>query len=104
MGLFSNIFGKKKQALLDAIAHGAAVIDVRTPGEFKSGNVDGSHNIPLDKINSSIKKLKKINKPILVCCASGMRSASAAMILKQNGIDNVFNGGSWTKVNRLING
>lgn len=104
MGIFSSLFGNnKKQLMLDAIENGAKVIDVRTPGEFKSGNVKGSINIPLDKLNAaSIKKIKKLNVPILVCCASGMRSASAASILKQNGIQDVFNGGSWFKVDRLM--
>lgn len=104
MGILSSLFGnKKKQLMLEAIENGAKVIDVRTPGEFKSGNVKGSINIPLDKLNdASIKKIKKLNAPILVCCASGMRSASAASILKHNGINDVFNGGSWFKVDRLM--
>lgn len=104
MGFFSSLFGgNKKQLMLEAIENGAKVIDVRTPGEFKSGNVKGSINIPLDKLNdTSIKKIKKVNAPIIVCCASGMRSASAASILKQNGIKEVFNGGSWFKVDRLM--
>lgn len=104
MGFLSNLFGKKKQLMLEAIANGAKVIDVRTPGEFRTGNVSGSINMPLDKLNeSSIKKIKKMKTPVLVCCASGMRSAQAAAYFKQNGIEDVFNAGSWYKVNRLVN-
>lgn len=104
MGIFSRLFGNKKKLMLEAIEKGARVIDVRTPSEFRTGNVHGSVNIPLDKLNdASIKKIKKINAPIIVCCASGMRSASAASILKQNGVADVFNGGSWYKVDRLMN-
>lgn len=103
MGLFSKLFGKKKQLMLEAIENGAKIIDVRTPGEFKTGKVDGSINIPLDKLNdAAIKKIKKLNTPILLCCASGMRSASATAILKSKGVENVLNGGSWYKVDRLI--
>lgn len=104
MGIFSSLFGNnKKKLMLEAIENGAKVIDVRTPGEFRTGNVKGSVNIPLDKLNdASIKKIKKVNAPIIVCCASGMRSASAASILKQKGITEVYNGGSWFKVNRLM--
>lgn len=104
MGILSSLFGNnKKKLMLEAIGNGARVIDVRTPGEFKTGSVKGSVNIPLDKLNeASIKKIKKANAPIIVCCASGMRSASAASILKQNGVTEVFNGGSWYKVDRLM--
>lgn len=104
MGFLSSLFGNnKKKMMLEAIENGARVIDVRTPGEFKTGNVQGSINIPLEKLNdASIKKIKKVNAPIIVCCASGMRSASAAAILKQKGITEVYNGGSWFKVHRLM--
>lgn len=81
---------------------GAVVIDVRTPGEFKRGHVDGSLNVSLDKIPHSIAKLKKLNKPIIFCCASGNRSGQATGIAKENGID-CYNGGSWTSVRSAVN-
>lgn len=102
MGLFS-FFGKKKRLMREAIENGAKVIDVRTPGEFRIGSVDGSINIPLDKLNdAAIKKIKKMNSPVIVCCASGMRSATAANIMKRKGLTEVINGGSWFKVDRAI--
>lgn len=81
---------------------GAVVIDVRTPGEYKRGHVDGSLNVSLDKIPHSIAKLKKLNKPIIFCCASGNRSGQATGIAKDNGID-CYNGGSWTSVRAAVN-
>lgn len=103
MGFLSNLFGKRKRMILEALENGAKVIDVRTPQEFKMGNVDGSVNIPLDKFNNStIKKIKGMKRPVLVCCASGMRSASAMQMLKNSGMEEVYNGGSWHKVYRVM--
>ena len=104
MGLFDLLFGKRKQEVLDALEQGARIIDVRSPEEFKYGNVAGSINMPVDRLNdSAIKKLKKLNAPLVVCCASGMRSASAKGILLQNGITEVHNAGGWHKLDRWIN-
>jgi phage shock protein E len=79
---------------------GAVIIDVRTPGEFKSGHGKNSKNIPLDKIGEEASKIKAMNKPVIVCCRSGARSGQAASILKGAGID-VINGGSWQNVANL---
>lgn len=73
---------------------GAVIIDVRTAGEFNSGHIKGSINIPLDSIRLKINDIKKKGKPVITCCASGMRSGSATSILKQAGVE-AYNGGSW---------
>lgn len=80
---------------------GAVIIDVRTPGEFAGGNVGGSINVPLDQIQHKTAKIKKMGKPVVTCCASGMRSGSAAAQLRNHGIEAV-NGGSWTSVNSKV--
>lgn len=96
MGLLSAIFGnsKKQDKVIEILTNGGIIIDVRTPQEFKGGHVKGSKNIPLNTINSQVKSLKKTNKSMVLCCASGMRSAQATTVLKNAGIDAV-NGGSW---------
>ena len=78
----------------DLLGRGAQIIDVRTPGEFKSGHIRGALNIPLQTISSQMGRIKK-DKPVITCCASGMRSASAKSILKSNGFEEVHNGGGW---------
>lgn len=88
--------------LKEKLAQGAVIVDVRSPGEFSGGHVKGSKNIPLDKISGKMNTIKKWNKPVITCCASGMRSGNAASILKNNGVE-AYNGGGWTKVNRLSN-
>jgi rhodanese-related sulfurtransferase len=79
------------------IKEGAQLIDVRTPGEFKSGHIKGSINIPLQNLSGSLSKIKK-DKPVITCCASGMRSASARSILKSAGFAEVHNGGGWSSL------
>ncbi len=77
------------------------IVDVRTPAEFMGGHVAGSVNIPLNEIPHKISEFKSGNN-IVLCCASGGRSAQAAMYLKQQGI-NCEDGGSWLNVNYLKN-
>ncbi len=86
-------FGPKVD-LDEVMARGATIIDVRTSGEFAGGHVKGSVNIPLNTLQSQIGKLKK-DKPVITCCASGMRSSSARSVLLSNGFGEVYNGGSW---------
>ncbi len=102
MGLLSMFgLGDKSESITDFIEKGAVIIDVRTVGEYKEGHIKGSKNIPLDTISSKIEEIKKLNKPGSACCRSGMRSAQATSILKQNGIE-VLNGGGWESLQRKL--
>lgn len=74
------------------------VIDVRTPGEFMGGNVEGSINIPLQQIQQRLDEIKQMPQPVILCCASGARSDQATRFLKTYGIE-CENGGSWLSVN-----
>ncbi len=74
----------------------ALIIDVRSPEEFAEAANPKSRNIPLDTLGEAAKKLDK-KKPIIVCCASGMRSAMAQSLLKRQGFAEVVNAGPWTK-------
>lgn len=80
---------------------GATIVDVRTPQEFASGHIKNSINIPLNALVDNLKKINK-EKPIITCCASGMRSASARAILKANGCAEVHNGGGWASLQQKI--
>lgn len=84
------------------MSEGAMIIDVRTPGEYSQGNIKGSVNIPLNTLPNKLSKLKDKSKPIITCCASGMRSASAKGILKSNGYTEVHNGGGWMSLQNKI--
>lgn len=85
----------------ELVANGAQVVDVRTRGEYASGHVKGSINIPLNELSSGAKKLSK-TKVVITCCASGMRSASAKASLKAMGFTEVHNGGGWMSLNGKI--
>jgi len=89
-----------KPDLTEVMSRGAVIVDVRTPGEYAGGHIKGSINIPLNILQSQLSRLKK-DKPIITCCASGMRSASARSMLVARGFSEVHNGGSWLKLKNL---
>lgn len=74
------------------------IVDVRTPGEFNSGNVPNSINIPLNEIPDKVEEFKQMQKPIVLCCLSGGRSGQAAAFLSANDVEDVYNGGGWQEV------
>ena len=80
------------------LADGGIIIDVRSEGEFYSGHIEKSLNIPLGELSSKLGQFKDKNQPIITCCASGMRSAGAAKILSAKGYTNVVNGGGWSSL------
>ena len=97
-----NLFGfGTKVDYADLVKQGAIILDVRSKGEYQGGHIKGSINIPVDTLNNNLSKLKK-DKPIITCCASGMRSASAKSILKSNGYNEVHNGGGWSSLQNKI--
>ena len=95
MGILDFLgFGDKSKQIAEFTAKNAVIIDVRTYEEFASGHIKNSKNIPLQIIETKINDIKKLNKPVIVCCKSGMRSSQATSILKRNGIE-AINGGGW---------
>lgn len=74
------------------------IVDVRSPGEFMAGNVNGSINIPLQEIPKRMEELKNMKAPLVLCCASGGRSGQAHGYLSQHGIE-CYNAGSWLDIN-----
>lgn len=83
----------------DVLAQGAVIVDVRSAGEFAGGHAKGAVNIPLDQIETKVNKIRSYQKPIVVCCASGMRSARAKTLLEKQGIPNLHDAGSWHNLN-----
>lgn len=74
------------------------IVDVRTPREFSAGHVSGSINIPLHELPRRMEELKNLSQPLVLCCASGNRSAQAHGFLVQQGLE-CCDGGSWLQVN-----
>jgi rhodanese-related sulfurtransferase len=65
------------------------LIDVRETFEYEMSNLDGL-NIPLAGILIETDKIAT-DKPVIVQCRSGKRSAAAIMQLEQQGFDNLYN-------------
>jgi phage shock protein E len=84
------------------VKEGAVIIDVRSKGEFDGGHINGSINIPVDQLSNNLGKLKDKNKAVIVCCASGMRSAAAKRMLQSNGYNTVYNGGGWSSLQNKL--
>lgn len=85
----------------------AQLVDVRTPAEFQSGYIAGAINLNIydDDFAQQIAKLDK-NRPVMVYCAKGGRSASAAEQLTQAGFPEVYDlaGGmeAWRAANKKV--
>lgn len=66
------------------------IVDVREKGETKLGKIEGSINIPLNRLRNNLDKLDK-DKEIILYCAVGLRAYIGCRILKQNGFKKVKN-------------
>lgn len=67
------------------------LVDVRTPGEFNSGHIQGSVNININDatFKAELNKLDK-SKPLYLYCGSGVRSAKAAGLANDYGFTVIF--------------
>lgn len=102
MGLLDFFgLGTNDKMLEELTEKGAVVIDVRSKQEYSGGHIKGSQNIPLDQIDRKINDIKKLGKPVITCCASGMRSGTAAGKLNNAGIE-AINGGGWNSLARKL--
>lgn len=98
-----NLFGMGTQNdYAQMVKDGAIILDVRSKAEFDSGHINGAINIPVDQLGNNLKQLKDKNKPIITCCASGMRSANAKSLLVSNGYKDVYNGGGWHSLKQQL--
>ena len=80
----------------DAVADGAELIDVRTPEEFASGHLRGAVNV--DSADPDFVELiadLDETASYVVYCASGNRAGTAIQIMRDQGIDDVINGGGF---------
>ena len=66
------------------------LLDVRTPEEYEEGFIENSVLIPLSELEGRISEIPG-DKPIIVYCRSGNRSAQAAEILIKNNFSQVYN-------------
>jgi rhodanese-related sulfurtransferase len=101
MGFLDFIFGAKKRQVEDYLKNDAVILDVRTQREWDAGHIKNSIHIPISELKNRVEEVKKLNKPVIACCASGVRSAKAAKYLNLNNID-AMNGGGWVNLNKRL--
>lgn len=105
--LLKMLFNRTTQmSVADARAklkEGALLIDVRTAGEFASRHLPGAINLALDDLDAKLlRRVKDKNQVLLLHCQSGMRSGVAMKKAKALGYANVFNIGSYSRAEKIV--
>jgi phage shock protein E len=97
IGLVSGNTGVRQ-----ALREGGVVIDLRTAYEYDQGHVPGALNIPIDRIKVNIGRIRDLRRPVILCCSAGVHCREATEILRNAGIAQVYNGGDWQSLWRII--
>lgn len=69
----------------------AVLLDVREQDEFDRGHVPQAKHVPLEKLAADPSLAGKKDKPVILMCATGARSAKAAIALRKAGYEKVYN-------------
>jgi len=70
----------------------AIVVDVRESAEYSAGHLLNARHIPLGELEKRLGELDKFkDKPVILNCQSGSRSASACGVLRKAGFNRVHN-------------
>jgi rhodanese-related sulfurtransferase len=85
---------RARRAAQRRMAEGAHVVDVRSREEFAAAHAAGSLNVPLGELSTTPLPWAP-DQWVVVCCASGTRSAIGTRMLRRRGFTRVLNGGSW---------
>ena len=101
MGFLDFLFGAKKKQIQYFLENGAVILDVRTKKEWDNGHIEDAVHIPLNELQNHVEELKAMNKPFVVCCESGVRSAKAAKFLNLKRIE-ATNGGGWVSLSKKL--
>jgi rhodanese-related sulfurtransferase len=92
-----------KNKIKQALRKGAIIIDVRPAGAFDQGKIPGSINIPVDRIAINAERIKGMKRPVIFCAAYNIHSNTAARIMKEKGLKEVYDGGNWERVLKIVN-
>ncbi len=74
---------------LDRPDNDVILIDVRTGGEFETGHIPGSFNVPLDALNEHCARLGRVDREVVLICQSGGRASQAEQRLADAGLSTV---------------
>ncbi len=93
MNWLSHLTSPASDSTSPAWAADALLLDVRSPGEYASGYVQGAVNLPLDRFVQEYENVAPDKtRQIVVYCHSGARSGQAVQFLLQQNYANVVNG------------
>lgn len=87
----TKVDGAKAKELVKS---GALLLDVRTQSEFDGGHIEGATLIPIQELDGRLAEVGPKDKPVVVYCASGMRSGRAAATLAKSGWGKVYDLGA----------
>ncbi|WP_020133862.1 rhodanese-like domain-containing protein [Streptomyces sp. 351MFTsu5.1] len=87
---------------------GPRLLDVRTPGEFRTAHIPGSYNVPLDTLREHRAELRHhLDEDVILICRSGARATQAEQALAEAGLPNlrVLDGGvmAWESAGGPLN-
>jgi phage shock protein E len=91
--------GAPAPSVREKLRSGATVVDVRSPAEFGAGAYPGAVNIPLQVLAGRLPEIPR-DRPVVLYCASGMRSGAAARLLREAGYPDVVNAGGLGRMPR----
>ena len=77
---------------------GATIVDVREPGEYKAGHIEGSINLPMSNLKGQVDQYRAFSRPLILVCRSGSRSGMVTRFLRSSGMEEVYNGGAWDDI------
>uniref|UniRef100_A0A540VBZ7 Rhodanese-like domain-containing protein n=2 Tax=Litorilinea aerophila TaxID=1204385 RepID=A0A540VBZ7_9CHLR len=98
MNLLNRLFGVSQRQTISPTEYQAryvdaqvphTLVDVRTPAEFQEGFIPGAIQISLQELQQKMARIPK-DRPVIVYCRSGNRSAFAANLLMQAGYEEVY--------------
>lgn len=92
--LVRRVQGKSDLGSHDAVRlinQGAAVVDLRSAGDFRTGHINQARNVPADELEDQLDKLGKDGHGVLLYCSEGKEGAKAARQLAARGVERAFN-------------
>ena len=89
------------QEILDAGNY--HIVDVREPMELiTDGAIEGALNVPLSELEERKDEILNLEGNIIFFCKSGGRSGKAVDFFKEKGISNIYNGGGYNDLSKLV--
>ena len=85
------------QAARQLIADEGVLVDVRSPHEFATNPLPDAINIPVDELEGRLDQLRQLARPVVLYCASGMRSHKASKILQRAELEDIHDLGSLSR-------